>query len=492
MAIDKKTLKEIRETKYLSVENTWRYRPIIRIFYKNYEKMKYWLYKEDIFEDLKKYEEFKDYTLDNLKYDLDTLADNKNLLTLQDTSRVKTVDEFKNKQFRYQLSPYTIEIERMVIRLENLTTENHASLEPTLIERFKEKLIKINEVKHKEVGECYEWWKGLNSDFKNLNENYQDYLRTFYSPKAEELMKTTEFLTFKERLIKYLREFIRELQINSFKIEKIFKEIGDQDIKEIIGKVLEYEKTIPRIDFVLNEDDFLENNLGRYSSMKGWFVADNFNKSDSEKLLDFTNEIILKITRYAAQISERKNSSATRKMEYRKLLSLFHNARDMEEANKLSSVTIGIFNMRHIRGNTIRETESINSSIYDEKSHEFIIKPRIKAYRERIAKSPIREKGERKRQLAEEHIARINREREIMESLINENIIDFEKLPLLLEFQRHTLLRWLSKANGNKSRVGRTEYGRDYHVEIVDSNKLISVKCEDGEFKMPECIIRFR
>jgi uncharacterized protein (TIGR02677 family) len=146
MVIDKKTMKEIRETKYLSVENTWRYRPIIRTFYKNYEKMKYWLYKEDIFEELKKYEEFKDYTLDNLKYDLDTLVDNKNLLTLQDTSRVKTADEFKNKQFRYQLSPYTIEIERMVIRLENLATENHASLEPTLIERFKAELIKVNEM----------------------------------------------------------------------------------------------------------------------------------------------------------------------------------------------------------------------------------------------------------------------------------------------------------------------------------------------------------
>ena len=43
----------LEETKYLATENTWRYRSISRIIYENYEKMKYWLYKEDIYEELK-------------------------------------------------------------------------------------------------------------------------------------------------------------------------------------------------------------------------------------------------------------------------------------------------------------------------------------------------------------------------------------------------------------------------------------------------------
>lgn len=491
MLIYNKTMKEIRETKYLSTENTWRYRPIIRLFYKNYEKIKYSLYKEEIYEELKKYSEFKDYTMEKLKNDLDTLVDNKNLLTIQDTSRVKTVDEFKNKQFRYQLSPYTIEIERMVIRLEGLTTENHASLEPTLIERFRTGLMKVRDMKFKESEECHDWWRSLNTDFKNLNENYQDYLRTFYSPKAEELMQTTEFLIFKERLIKYLREFIKELQINSFKIEKILKEINGEDINEIILRVFEYEKTIPRIDVVLDEEDFMDKNLGRWINMRGWFLQDNYKKSDSEKLLDFTNEIILKITRYAAQISERKNSSASRKMEYRKLLTLFHNSKSLEEANKLSAVTIGLFNMKHLRGNPVRDTESTNSSVFDEKPHEFIVKPRVKTYKERLAKAPIREKSERKKQMAVEHLERVQSERAIMESLIVDNTIDFKKLPILKGFQRHTLLRWISRANGNREKTGKTEYGRDFRLEIGDKNKLITIICEDGEFKMPECIIKF-
>lgn len=491
MLLDSKLLKSIDESKYLSTENTWRYRPIIRMFYKHYEKMKYWLYKEDIYEDLKKYEQFKDYTIDNLKYDLDALVQNKNLLTLQDTSKVKSVEEFKNKQFRYQLSKYTIEIERLVIKLENLETESGASLESSLIERFKENLEKVNSIKFKGPKEVYDWWNSLNNDFKNLNENYQDYIRGFYSLKAEELMQTTEFLVFKERLIQYLRDFIKGLQINAFIIENILKDIQVEDIKELISKVLVYEKTIPRIEYIIIDDEFIGNNIGRWDSINEWFLSNGFKNSDCERLMDFTNEIIMKITRYAAQISERKNSSASRKMEYRKLLKLFQNCSDINEAHKLSAVTIGVFNMRHIKGNSIRETESTNSSIYEEKPYKVTIKPRTKTYREKITKTAIKDKSEIKLQKQKLLIKQREDERNLIEALIVENEISFQKLPVLKAFERHTLLRWVSKGNSNKNKKARTEYGRDYSLISPENNETVILKCEDGEFRMPAYIIKF-
>lgn len=38
----------------------------------------------------------------------------------QETGRVRTIEEFKKKKFRYQCSPYTVEIEHMVKSLENM------------------------------------------------------------------------------------------------------------------------------------------------------------------------------------------------------------------------------------------------------------------------------------------------------------------------------------------------------------------------------------
>ena len=42
MKIHDKLVKPVREAKYLDVENTDRYRSIARLFYLNYEKLKYW------------------------------------------------------------------------------------------------------------------------------------------------------------------------------------------------------------------------------------------------------------------------------------------------------------------------------------------------------------------------------------------------------------------------------------------------------------------
>ena len=50
MRIQETVRKPMTEAKYLNVDNTDRYRPIIRLFYLKYEKLKYWLYQEEVYE----------------------------------------------------------------------------------------------------------------------------------------------------------------------------------------------------------------------------------------------------------------------------------------------------------------------------------------------------------------------------------------------------------------------------------------------------------
>lgn len=133
------------EAKYLNVENTDRYRPIIRLFYLKYEKLKYWMYQEEIFAELKEDPYFSEYTMEQCQQDLTALAGWGNLVTIQDTRKVTTIEEFKNKKFRYQLSEVAVEIERMAIRIENLFIEG-SSLEPTLLERLRIYIGKLEEI----------------------------------------------------------------------------------------------------------------------------------------------------------------------------------------------------------------------------------------------------------------------------------------------------------------------------------------------------------
>lgn len=325
-----KVTKKIDEVRYLTAENAYRYRMIMRCFFQQYERMKYWLYKEDIFEEISKYEEFQDYTIEECRGELDSLVTWKNLIPVQDTSKVATVEEFKNKQFRYRMSEYSVEIERMTIRLEN-TLEKNGSLEASLLDRIREELKIFKEIVKEDNKKISDWWKILNSDFKRLNENYQDYIGNMYSLKAEEMMKTKEFLVFKDQFIQYLREFIKGLQENVYAIEAILKDIKIEEEQELISKVVEYEKSIPRLEKI-EDEAIVEEINSKWFNIKLWFLGKNSKESEAIKLFDITNEIIRKITRYAFQISESSNSSANRKEEYRKMAKLFLDCENLDEA----------------------------------------------------------------------------------------------------------------------------------------------------------------
>lgn len=67
-----------------------RYRPIIRLFYLNYEKLKYWIYQEEVYEELKEDPYFQEYTPEQCQQDLTALTAWGNLITTQDTRRVTT------------------------------------------------------------------------------------------------------------------------------------------------------------------------------------------------------------------------------------------------------------------------------------------------------------------------------------------------------------------------------------------------------------------
>lgn len=48
MQVSDKLTKPLTEAKYLNADNVSRYRCIMRIFFEHYEKLKYWLYQEDL------------------------------------------------------------------------------------------------------------------------------------------------------------------------------------------------------------------------------------------------------------------------------------------------------------------------------------------------------------------------------------------------------------------------------------------------------------
>lgn len=492
MKLNRNILRQIEETKYLTTENTYRYRAICRVIYHSYEKMKYWLYKEEILKELKDNEEFQDYTVEMIKSDLDSLVQWKNLMAIADTTKVNSIEEFKNREFRYQLSEVGIEVERFLISLEHMKIENTATLEASLVERFKYLLQDYTEILSKDEKDIYDWWKDLNGAFKDLNRNYQDYISKFYSPKNDELMKTTEFLIFKESFVKYLREFVKNLQTNTFEIREVFGLMTEDEIQQLLDKVYKYEKSIEAIGLLIDRDEYIELNRGRINSIEEWFVPKIGREALVDQLISNTNEVIRKITRYALQIADKKNNNANRKEEYRNIGKIFNDLRDIKDCHKLSATIFGSSNIIKILATEERETESINSGIYEEVPREYTINPRIRSYREKIIKNPIQDKQKRKEEKLKAVLEKRKNERESITKFLKGNIIDFKDLGFIEGKDRVILLKLIAKGMSKKSKWKKSDIGLEYMVDFSQKEENIKLQCSDGELIMPHYKLIFR
>lgn len=486
-------LTTIEETSYLSTLNSPQYRKIMRLFYLEYEKMHFQLYKEDVFNLLSDEPEFAAYTMDQLKLDLEALVKWKNLTPLQDPGRVYTIADYKNKQYRYTMSEYAVEIERMTVRLENLFLES-GNLSTNFFVRLENGLGEAESVNQRSLKEINEWWNLIQEDFKRLNQNYQDYLRDFYSGKTERLMKSVEFIVHKDKFIRYLNDFVQELQHKSRRIAIVLRQNQKLIEEELLDKVVQSELDIPHA--LLEQDGKLKPNVranvyGKWNSLVNWFLDTSEHECESQKVLKITNDIIRSIIQNAALIVQIQNWGISRKDDYKKFLELFLQCEDMEEAHKLCAHVFGIQNVCHFKANEPRETDGINGSLYEEPAQEYCLKPHVKTYREKKDKKGFEDKSFEKLLQKNEYLQKRQKEKELALRYIRDNKLDFSKIEEVIpETAKNIFLQWIAQASISSEKKGRTEYGQEFQLRKEEGSCVL--QCTDGNLTMPVYILEFK
>ena len=75
MHVTEKLTRPLTEAKYLNADNADRYRSIMRIFYENYEKLRYWMYQEEVYTEMTADPYFADYRMEQCQQDLAMLKE---------------------------------------------------------------------------------------------------------------------------------------------------------------------------------------------------------------------------------------------------------------------------------------------------------------------------------------------------------------------------------------------------------------------------------
>lgn len=494
--MDDRLLKPINEVSYLTAENAWRYRAILRYFYNQHEKMHHFLYPEEVFSYLRQFDAFSEYTEEMLESDLNRLVKWKNLFARQETSNVKTIEEFKKKRFRYQCSPYTVEIERMVMILENMTEGFGGSLEKTLFDRLYESLRKLAEAAEQmhPAGLTDEQWHRMWSDvfdyFKKIVHNSTDYIAYVSSENIEDRMMTEAFLTYKDHFTQYLRDFIISLQQTSLQIETVIQELVPEKIQLAATHEARYQLSIPRLDQKeLSETELINTEIERWNGLRDWFLGKDGNMSELVQLQNKTNETIRRMTRFVQRLGERHQHFRSRKKDYLHLADWFARMQDVKEAHRLSSLVFGVIHTKHIFAGEKR-TENIYSDVWDEEPSEMVIKPRVRQYREKTKPTAIQDFNLEKMSALNDYMDQKEAEQRMINQYIHENSIVFSRLPVIEPPVRKTLLSWVGKAMARQDRTVKVDSGRVVKVVLID-NQTIHLKSKDGTLAMPNFEIQF-
>ena len=327
-----------------------------------------------------------------------------------------------------------------------------------------------------------------------MNQNYQDYLRDFYSGKTDRLMKSVEFIVHKDRFIQYLTEFVQELQHHATRIEKILKRQNDVIEGQLLDKVIQSELDIPHAALERegrSEPGIRENVIGKWESLKNWFVDSAERECECRKVLKITNDIIRNIIQNAALIVQIQNWGVSRKDDYRKFLELFLSCGDLEEAHRLSAHAFGIQQIEHYMANETRDSDGISQSVYEEEPMGYLLKPHVKTYREKKNRQGFTDKSIEKYIQKTAYLTKVQKEKELVLYYIRNHYLDFGAIDeVVSETVKNIFLQWIAQAGSNSEKKGRTEYGQEYILKRKEGTCVLH--CEDGDLTMPVYVLEFK
>lgn len=516
--------KPVPETKYLNVDNVERYRLIMRFFYDNHKKLKYWLKPEEVYQGVVQWGAF-DYSEELCQRDLEQLTEWQNLTSRHDGGRVATIQDYLRKRHRYQLTPYSIEIERMLEALEQIHGYG-GSLEATLLERMANYVwnirdrmastmganghtvtmsatatsnqpVKPTAVEPFQPGEAGQLWRDLQNAFRQLHENASDYLASLQTVRAEELMLTDQFLVYKETLTQYLKNFMVGLQIHGSRLEGIFRQTELALWHAFLQLVVADELRTPSLEDVgVTPDSRFARRLEEWQVFVQWFIGTERDQSDVVYLERQTKDTIARMVRYALAIQEKQRWGVSRKRELEYLGEWFLRLESLEDAHRLAAYTYGLFPTRHFQGDFEWLSDSADVSMWEDAPCTVELGSRKRGRRKAGETQTVRDRKQQQEQAREVILAQMQAEAEMLRTFVDLAEFQLSALPnaapVLLAPQRRILLSWISRCLGNRSRTIHTLEGLEVQLQSPVDNRRTRLIFTDGTLELPDFSFRVR
>ena len=279
---------------------------------------------------------------------LDQLVVWGNLRRIHDTGRVATLEDFRRRHFLYQITPAGEAAERAVGAVVDVLRES-GSLQTVMLGAIAKNLGVIfaelgRDAPRPEV--LYEALFNVTQQFRALTENASIFLgRLHEAIDASDVQRET-FLIYKESVIAYLDEFLRELSEIAPRITRTLGEIGEADARRLATLAAEADPA-PAFD---GPRDVASRLLGQWRDVAAWFLGTPGQPPTLDLLRGAARGAIRRILMVLDRIHEKRFRRANRTADLERLAAWFEDEVQVPDPHALFQDAFGLFPARHLGG----------------------------------------------------------------------------------------------------------------------------------------------
>lgn len=487
---------------YLVAENVERYRAIMRYCYRCHKAMNGLLYRQDIFDGVRN--ELGDtYTDSQLDQDLNQLVEWESLTRRQEMIRPKSIQEYKEKHYRYQISEKGILFEELLDKLNHLDEYTRGDLDKDTFVLLLENLeVLASSSAGTDQAKC---WLRTIELFGKLQKNSSDYIGYINSATIDGKMKTESFLVYKDQFIMYLRDFIVKIQELYYKLTAAIDKLGQESISrsgnsviekstgtkvdEIIQSVVAYEQSRSFLE-AIDEETLRERCYDLYKGMYRWFNKDGKRDSEYDTLMNQTEQIISRITSLVYYYGQESRQYQSRRRDYLHIAQWFASADTVEVCGAMYGAIFGMTKVRHYYSPEEGSILMPTTRSWDATPAELFTGNLNRRNREERRVKTVAVNRQLQKEQRQEYLAKVQYREQVIERYFSDNYLLLKDGMKIEPMVRTTLLRWISRSIATGQDTVRTEFGYQLRV-VVDTSQWITLVSEDGRLTMPQvCFYR--
>ncbi len=283
-----------------------------------------------------------------------------NLQSYQDNADVSSLVDYYRKSLLYQMTAAGEAAHASTLTFEQ-RLQQQAKLDARALERIAEGAGQLERLAGQirtnpndvDAAVVLTAVRSICHDADELTSRAQSFFRWLHEQTESDRGDLEAFLTYKERLIDYLQQFVSELITSGSTIARRLNAISDSEYsrlaqftaEEDVGLPLAGEETQTGQGIDACKRQWLQRLLG----LRGWFSRSGGNAAQLEQLRAAARAAIPRLLQLAGRMNERQSGRSDRVADLRVLACRFLSCRDDAQAHRLYHAAFALSPARHLR-----------------------------------------------------------------------------------------------------------------------------------------------